>query len=134
MYFNAMGYICQERIMEEMVKKVVLAGISVVVLLIAFNLITQIISTLKSGERLAAQADIVFKLEAKNKELKKKLTQIESPLFIEEQARNKLGLSKPGETIVIIPDQKLRSVLGASNSAQQIRLPNWLGWWKVFFK
>lgn len=87
----------------------------------------------KSSERLSQAADTVYQLEAKNKELKKKLTQIQSPQFIEEQARNKLGLSKAGETIVIIPEEKLRQVLGATQSAQ-VRLPNWLGWFKVFFK
>lgn len=86
----------------------------------------------KSSERLSAAADTVYQLEAKNKQLKKKLTQIQSPQFIEEQARNKLSLSKSGETIVIIPEDKLKQVLGATQSAR-VRLPNWLGWWKVFF-
>ena len=87
----------------------------------------------KSGERLSESADVVYKLEAKNKELKKKLTRIQSPEFIDEEVRNKLGLSKKGETIVIIPEEKIKAILGASSSAQ-IRLPNWLGWLKVFFK
>ncbi len=103
-------------------------------MVIAFNLVAQILNTIKSGDRLSIQAEIVYNLEAKNRELKKKLTHIQSPQFIEEQARNKLGLSKSGETIVVIPEEKLKQVLGASNSAQIVRLPNWLGWFRVFFK
>ena len=117
-----------------MLRKVIIGAIIAIVLVIAFNLVTQIINTIKSGDRLSVQAEIVYSLEAKNRELKKKLTQIQSPQFIEEQARDKLGLSKAGETIVVIPEEKLKQILGASNSAQIIRFPNWLGWFKVFFR
>ena len=116
-----------------MLKKIILAIIIIVVLLVFYNLLRQINEAVKSGERLSAAADTVYRLEAKNRELKKKLTQIQSPQFIEEQARNKLGLSKKDEVVVIIPDNKLKEVMGASVPAQ-IRLPNWLGWWKVFFR
>ncbi len=110
-----------------------MAGIILVVLVIIYNLLVQIKDALKSGDRLSAAAEVVYKQEAKNRELKKKLAEVNSIEFIEKQARNKLGLSKIGETIVIIPEEKLKSVLGVTQSAE-IRLPNWLGWWKVFFK
>ena len=114
-----------------MIRKAVLITLVLVGLLITYNLLVQITDAVKSGERLSDAAEVVYKLEAKNRELKKKLIQIQSPQFIEEQARDKLGLSKTGETIVIIPDDKLKMVMGASESAKP-RLPNWLGWWKVF--
>ncbi len=117
-----------------MLKKIILGVTILIVLIIAYNLLVQINDALKSGERLSNSADVVYKLEAQNRELKKKLTQTESQEFIEQQARNKLGLGKSGETLVIIPEDKLKSVLGASQAAQIARLPNWLGWWKVFFR
>lgn len=117
-----------------MLKKIILGVTILIVLIIAYNLLVQISDALKSGERLSNSADVVYKLEAANRELKKKLTQTESQEFIEQQARNKLGLGKSGETLVIIPEDRLKSVLGATQSAQIVRLPNWLGWWKVFFR
>ncbi|MBI2599345.1 septum formation initiator family protein [Candidatus Daviesbacteria bacterium] len=93
---------------------------------------TQILYALKSEDRLTQAAELVYKLENKNKQLQEKLSQIQSPQFIEQQARNKLGLSKKGETVVIIPEEKLKLVLGSSQSAV-VRLPNWLGWFRVFF-
>lgn len=116
-----------------MIRKILLASIIIVVLLVAYNLIRQITDALRSSERLSLAAETVYKLEAKNRELKKKLTQIQSPEFIEQQARDKLGLSKNGETIVIITEDQLKQVMGASESAK-VRLPNWLGWWRVFFR
>lgn len=117
-----------------MLKKIILGVIILIVLIIAYNLLIQISDALKSGERLSDAVDVVYKLEAQNRELKKKLIQAQSQEFIEQQARNKLGLGKSGETIVIIPEDKLKSVLGATQSAQVVRLPNWLGWWRVFFR
>lgn len=116
-----------------MIRKIVIGAGILLVLVIAYNLLNQITDALRSSDRLSAQAETVYKLEDKNRQLKKKLTQIQSAQFIEEQARDKLGLGKAGETTVIIPEEKLKSVLEASQSAE-IRLPNWLGWLKVFFR
>lgn len=116
-----------------MIRKIFQIGIILLVLFITYSLLIQIMDALKSSERLSSAADTVYQLEARNRALKSKVAQIQSPQFIEEQARNKLGLSKSGETIVIIPEEKLRQILGATESAQ-VRLPNWLGWFKVFFK
>lgn len=115
-----------------MIKKAILGGIILLALLIAYNLLSQITNAVKSSDRLSEAVERVYRLEVENRQLKTKLAQIQSAQFIEEQARNKLGLSKVGETIVIIPDEKLRQVLGATQSTQP-RLPNWLGWWKMFF-
>ena len=116
-----------------MIRKITLGLIILVILFIVYNLINQIIEATRSGERLSEAVDAVYKLEIKNKQLKNKLAQIQSQEFIEEEIRDKLGLSKKGETVVIIPEEKLKLVLGASQ-AVEIRLPNWLGWLKVFFK
>lgn len=116
-----------------MLKKLIYGSIIIVVLVIAYNLLIQITQAVKSGERLSEATEQLYNLQKKNQELKKKLLQIQSPDFIESQARDKLGLSKAGETVVIIPEDKLKLLMEASAPAQ-IRLPNALGWWKVFFK
>lgn len=105
-----------------------------VALFIAYNLLSQILQAVKSSERLTAEAEDLFQLEAQNKQLKLKLSQIKLPEFIEKEARNKLGLAKPGETVVIIPDQKIKEVLTSSSATEAKRLPNPLGWLKVFLK
>jgi cell division protein DivIC len=117
-----------------MIKKILIILAIILVLFIAYKLIRQITDAIRSGDRLSSQAETVFNLEAKNKKLKQKLSEVQSKQFIEEQARNKLGLGRSGETVVIIPDEKLKAVLGASNSAyEKPRLPNYLGWFRVFW-
>jgi len=115
-----------------MIRKIALGAIILVVLVIAYNILVQIMDAVKSGDRLSSAAETVYKLEAKNRQLKGKLSEVQSLGFIEKEARNKLGLGKAGETVVVIPEEKLKMVMGASKSAEP-RLPNWLGWWKVFF-
>lgn len=116
-----------------MFKKIVLALGILILLIIAYNLVGQIFQTLKSGDRLTQASEKLHQLELKNTRLKKRLSEVNSPDFIEEEARNKLGLSKEGETLIIIPDEKLNQILEASREAKMIKFPNWLGWWKVFF-
>ena len=116
-----------------MVKKITFGIIILIVIVVAYNLINQIISTLSVSDRLGQALESVHQAEIKNKELKKKLSEIKSPEFIEEQARDKLGLAKPGETVVIIPDEKIKEILGATSSSEP-KFPNWLGWFKVFFR
>ena len=117
-----------------MIKRIGLIATIIIVGLIIYNLLSQILEALKSGERLSSEAESLYQLEAKNRELKKKLEEIKSSDFVERVARNKLGLGKPGETVVIIPQEKIEEVLGASDSAQAVKLSNPLGWWRLFFK
>ena len=116
-----------------MFKKISIGVVLLIALVIAYNLVIAISQAVRSGDRLSEASEVLYRLQIKNKELKKRLTEITSPEKKKKEARDKLGLSKKGETIVIIPEKTLKMVLGASNSAQLVRFPNWLGWLKVFF-
>lgn len=118
-----------------MAKKIIFTAIILISVFIAYNLITQIFQALHSGDRLSLAAETLYKLEVENKRLKERLERIRTDEFIVEQARNKLGLVKKGETLIIIPEDKINQVLGASQSAQkQERLPNWVGWFRLFWR
>lgn len=117
-----------------MQKKLIYLILAVITIVITYSLIRQITSALKSGENLQQVVDDLHKMEIQNQELKKRLSQIELPEFIEKEARNKLGLVKMGETLVIIPQEKIDAILGKDKKQEEIKFPNPLGWLKVFFK
>lgn len=117
-----------------MIKKIAFGIGILIVILVGFNLVNQISSTLGVSSRLKEAAEDVSRAQIKNEELKRKLSEIKSPKFVEEIARDKLGLAKEGETIVIIPEAKIKEILGTSEASEEPRLPNWLGWLKLFFK
>lgn len=77
----------------------------------------------------------VEKLEAEQNELKKKLETASSEAFIEEVARDKLGLAKTGETVVVLPDEEFLKTLAPSLEAEESEpeMPNWRKWVEKFF-
>ncbi len=104
-----------------------------VVLILSYNILAQTFNTLKSESRLAEATNELNRLQRQNQELKKRLTEVKSPEFIEQQARDKLGLAKSGETVVIIPDKEIEKVLGVNTEVEEVKLPNWQGWLRLFF-
>src|SRR5258706_16376147 len=64
-------------------------------------------------------------------ELEKKLSVVKSSQFIEEEARNKLFLIKPGESELLIPSDTLpKQQQGIKNNKQD--KPNWQQWLDLF--
>ncbi|OGG12617.1 hypothetical protein A2875_05395 [Candidatus Gottesmanbacteria bacterium RIFCSPHIGHO2_01_FULL_46_14] len=68
-------------------------------------------------------------LASKNEELKRELMQAQTPEYIEEVAREKLGLIKEGETIILMPNDKLQM----TNENQEENIANWKKWLRLFF-
>lgn len=114
-----------------MIRKLVIFIVVTVILVIVYNLINQIITISKAGDRLTEALADLHQLEVKNKQLKEELKLVKTPEFIEKEARNKLGLTKEGETLVIIPEETFKKIIGSDKV--EIKLPNPLGWWKLFF-
>lgn len=116
-----------------MIKKSVFILILLLVLTIFYSLARQIYESLQIGKRLDNQLEELSELQHNNAELKKKLEKVQTQEFIEEQARNKLNLAKEGETVVIIPREVLDKVLNLQQKVQEVKVPNWQGWLKLFW-
>ncbi len=117
-----------------MSRKIGLVLAVIITLFFTYNLLQQIFSTLKQADKLGQATDLLRNLELKNESLKKKLTEVKSPAFIEQQARDKLGLAKPGETVIVITPEQLGTVLSAKQEEQQLKkLPNPQGWLHLFW-
>ena len=85
----------------------------------------------RSGEQVRLAQTQVRQEEEKNQSLKARLAEIDIPEFIEKEAREKLGYSKEGETILILPDQDSTqySVLSTQDTG-----PNWKKWWDLYIR
>jgi len=106
----------------------------IIVLGIAFivKLTGDFLHLLKASQRIKIMEEKVFKLEEKKKELSAKYQYYQTPEFIEEEARNKLNMAKPGETIVILPPN-LEELLNRPKTKTEPLIPNWKKWWNLFF-
>jgi cell division protein FtsB len=86
----------------------------------------------------------ISQIENKNKDLNKLISYLESSQFIEEQARLKFGLKKPGEEVVIIKEDynnirqnkesNIFKIPGLENAKPEKQLANPERWWRYFFK
>lgn len=116
-------------------RKIVFIIAAIVFLFVVYNFLGRILVAFKASERLTSAVDRLHNLQVKNQELKNQLTEVTSPNYIEKQARDKLGLAKEGETLIVIPEEKIQQVLGLQKNNFGIdRLPNWQGWLRLFFK
>lgn len=114
------------------IKKIVFFIIIISSLVIINNLVHSIY-TLWQKKNLVTNAHLELEKEKKKQmELKKDLEDVTKPQFVEEEARNKLFLAKPGEGVIVIPTGVIPATRSSKPQPQDTR-PNWQKWWDVFF-
>lgn len=75
-----------------------------------------------------------------NTRLNRELIDVQSPEFIEKQAREKLNMSRLKETVVVIPKELIEqtasqtATYSASFFNRPAEVPNWKKWWGLFWK
>lgn len=76
----------------------------------------------------------VEKMEAENKALQTQINEAQGTEFIEKQMRDKLGLTKEGEAMVVLPDEEIVKSFAPPLSTIENSLPdpNWMKWKKLF--
>lgn len=106
--------------------------------LLVFGLILVTVGLSRSIYDLWKKQDLVIsyqkqlaKQKAENEMLQQKLSDVNNPKFLEEQARNNLFLLKPGEQGVIIPKELLIETDLESPIEEEIT--NWKKWWDLMF-
>lgn len=80
-------------------------------------------------------------LQQQNNQLGDLVTYLNSPEYQETAAKDKLGLKKPGERVVNLPDVQVADTAGAEGAAGQAAgedaseaaKPNVLKWWDYYF-
>ncbi len=98
-------------------------------LFLIVNLTRSIWELLGAGDRIKEAEEKVAQLRLKNDELKKRFSEVQSPAYLEKIAREKLGLAKEGEVVVILPPYQP----APAPQESQENLPNWQKWWNLFF-
>lgn len=106
---------------------IIIIGISLIV-----NLTRDILRLLKVGERIKMTENKLEEAREEERLLLEKEEYYASEEFIEETARNKLNMARPGETIVVLPPN-LAEVVGRKEKESVQELPNWEKWWQLFF-
>lgn len=74
------------------------------------------------------------KAKAEEKDLQEKLKVTQSEVYLEEQLRNKLGLAREGEIVLVLPpDEELRKLAPELGREEQfVPKSNWQKWMDLF--
>lgn len=102
-------------------------------LLIINNLSRSIIDLWQKQAFLSTAQSNLQKEEVKNQQLKQQLKRVSQKQFVEEQARDKLLLIKPGEEVVLIPTDMLPPDTNSDTNKKVKNKPHWEEWWSYFF-
>lgn len=110
-------------------KTLALFAIVIFLLFIIKNIVVSIINLNQNSQIVTNLINQERDEKKQNQFLKERLYYVNTNEFIEKQAREKLGMVKSGEHIVLAPP--------ASSTSSEIKIndtiPNWKKWWKLFF-
>lgn len=114
-----------------LIKYIILIG----ALILSVMLIKNIIGIASVRNRVSDAQKQVNMLENEQNQLRKKLESASSEAFVEEVARDKLGLAKAGETVVVLPDENFLKSLspGLEFGKTEPEKANWQKWMERFF-
>jgi cell division protein FtsB len=109
-------------------KKALFAIGVIVFLVLTYNLIGNTYSLWQKQNVVVEARDELERVKRENNELKNKLEVVMEPGFAEREARDKLLFSKPGEKIVLLPNEPEKVVAVTEGD-----LPAWRQWIALFF-
>ena len=102
-------------------------------LFLCIGLLRSIVENFQRTDLVGERETVLQKEEQRNAELRNQLKAATSAAFIEQQARNKLGLVRQGDTVILIgPSSQPQNSLGVNGSGET-NLSRWQKWWSLFF-
>src|SRR5438552_6409936 len=105
------------------IKKIAFFAIIIVALFIINSFIHSIYNLWQKKDLVVKAKQDLVQEQKENQVLKKKISEVKKPQFVEEEARNKLFLAKPGEGIILIQTDYLQASHSAKEKPQDKR-PN----------
>ena len=104
------------------------------VLILCLSLIRNLSRISTAKRRITEKQTELNKLKKETEDAKKRLDEVSSDMYIEKQLRDTLGLTKEGETVIVLPDEEILKSLAPKLDDEQETLPdpNWKRWTKLF--
>jgi cell division protein FtsB len=114
-------------------RKFMRTAILIVCIVMGVGVLRSVYTLSQKNGIVTQRQQVLHSLVVKNQQLQDDLKLATSSAFIEQEARNKLGLVREGETVVIM-DKSHPSAGGPDDQLKQTQeLPSWKQWWRLFF-
>jgi cell division protein FtsB len=114
-----------------MKKQIINVIIFVIGIYLIINLSKDIFRLLSMSDQLQEAEKKLVLAEKEHQDLLNKKDYWSSTDFVEEEARNKLNMNRPGETVVVLP-KDLGQGKSLSNDRPGVIDPNWKKWLDIF--
>ena len=103
-------------------------------LLLLTSLVRNILRGRQASEAIRTAEVRVEKLDQENQDFNEKIEFLRSDEYKESQFRDKLGLAKEGEIVVVLPDDEILRKLAPKRVEEEQTLPdpNWKKWIRLF--
>lgn len=110
-------------------KKILFLAMVTFLVIIIINLAISIVTLWSKRDLLTQTQHELTQEQQQHQQLQQQLKQVTAPGFVEEQARDRLFLAKPGEVIVLFP-----SASPSAAPMQRVAMkPIWQQWFELFF-
>ena len=110
-------------------KQIIFLIIVILLLVVIGNLVFSVTSLWSKKDLLTQTRERLVKEQQEHIQLQAQWQQVNSPSFVEQQARDKLFLGKSGESLVLVPTASP----SGSMKVVQGNLPVWQQWLGLFF-
>lgn len=115
---------------EAHIKNVWIGGLVILLsLILSVRAVATIIDLRARKYTVTERREAVEAVKKENEVLQKQIEAVASEEYVEKIARDKLGMVKEGESIVLLPDE----AKGGSKKEELSKRTNWQQWWGLFF-
>ncbi len=118
-----------------MKRKILEYAIWLLILMLSVSTVRNFSRVRRIRSEIKKEQEKVERIKRENEELERRVAETQGAEFIESEVRNKLGLVKEGEAVVILPDEETLRKLAPriSTEAETLPDPNYRKWLKLFF-
>lgn len=101
-----------------------------------FALLNKFFESREIDREIKESEEEIARLETKNSELRELLSYLDTDAFLEQEARLKFNMQKPGESVMVVPegrrDEQNKKDLAALSAEEKFK-SNPAKWWDYFF-
>lgn len=121
--------------MRNKIKSILRFVFILIAIVLSFSLLGGISKIGSSNQKITDAQNKVDELKQENEELNRQFQIAQSTQFIEQIARDKLGLAKKGEIVVVLPGVDTLRSLAPKLPEEEFSppIPNWKMWMRLFF-
>ena len=123
-----------KKALSDKFKKVPFLFVVIIFIALSLSLYRSVVRMGKANVGISEARERVDKLKEENRKLEEEIKKVRNIEFIEKQLRDKLGLAKEGEIVVVLPEDDVLRKLAPEIEEEEETLPdpNWKKWMRLF--